>query len=164
VEEFIGASELVGRRFPEARFLLVGDGEKDNPQTISSEYLKARESNNFRWLGWRQDIREILVLTDIAVLPARYREGTPKSLLEAMAMGKPIVTTAVPGCKEVVDDGKNGYLIPPKDLAALAEAVSRLVLRPDLRASFGACSRRKAEVEFNQEQVNARIFAELYRV
>ena len=164
VDEFIQASALVGQRFPDVRFLLIGDGEKDNPQTLSAEYLRSRESDNYRWLGWRLDIRDILAVTDIAVLPARHREGTPKSLLEAMAMGKPIVTTAMPGCREVVDDGKNGYLVPPKDPVAFAEAVSRLVLDPDRRVSFGAYSRRKVEVEFNQEQVNARILSELYHV
>ena len=91
-------------------------------------------------------------MSDISVLPS-YREGVPLSLLESAAMGKPIVTTDVPGCREVVENGINGFLVPPKDPLALADAIEKLVLNPELREQFGLASRERAVKEFSSERV-----------
>jgi len=163
-EEFIKASQIISATHPCVKFLLIGDGEKGNPQSIPREYLESKQFAHLSWLGWRDDVKDILSITDVAVLLSREREGVPKSLLEAMAMSKPIVTTNVPGCKEVVEDGRNGYLVPPKKAENVAEALKKLIIDPSLRSSFGAYSRRKVEIEFDQDLVNKRVLDELYAV
>jgi N,N'-diacetylbacillosaminyl-diphospho-undecaprenol alpha-1,3-N-acetylgalactosaminyltransferase len=102
-----------------------------------------------------------LALCDIFILPS-YREGIPRTLLEAASMGKPIITTNTIGCKEVVEDGKNGYLVPPKDIKALEEAIERLILDSNLRKNFGNYSREKAIREYDLEKIVIR-YMDLYK-
>jgi len=148
-----------------AKFILVGPIEKGSPLSVPQEYLREKEkSENFQWLGFRKDIKEILALSDLVVLPSYYREGIPRSLLEAMALEKPIITTNSAGCKEVVEDGKNGYLIPIKDSKALADAIEVLINDDKKRADFGRYSRLKAEKEFDEKVVVDRIIKELYEL
>ena len=164
VKEFIEASERLKRDHPSIRFILVGPIEKDSPLSVSEAYLRTKEeSGNFHWLGFRSDIREILALSDLVVLPSFYREGVPRVLLEAMALGKPIVTTDNVGCREVVDDAKNGYLIPVRDSRALSDAIE-LLLNDDIkRESFGKYSRMKVEKEFDEKKVVEQLFTKLYQ-
>lgn len=93
------------------------------------------------WQGPRQDIQNVLALSDIFVYPSFYREGIPRALLEAASMGLPIVTVDSPGCREVVEPGKNGYIVPTRDSDALAHAIQRLIDDPDIRHRFGRESR-----------------------
>jgi glycosyltransferase involved in cell wall biosynthesis len=97
---------------------------------------------------WRDDIKDVLALTDILVLPS-YREGMPKAILEAMSMQKPIVATDVPGCRDTVENGVNGLIVPAKDPVALKDALERLVLDKDLRDRMGRAGREKVLREFS---------------
>ena len=106
-----------------AHFLLVGPLDPDSPDPVPEDYLKNHAGPNFTWVGFRDDAGEIISLADVVTLPSFYREGIPRVLLEAMAMSKPIVTTQNVGCKEVVDEGENGHLVPCQDTAAFAQAV-----------------------------------------
>ena len=162
VGEFIGASQAAFGGPADVRFVLAGDGEPGNPWKVPADYLRRSESRRFRWLGWRTDVRELLAASDISVLLTWDGEGVPRSALEAMAMGKPVVVTDVPGCREVVDDGENGYLVEPRNVAAVVEALRGMIGSPALREALGAQSRRKAVREFDLDLVNGRLLSELY--
>lgn len=164
VAEFIDASKQVEARHPgRALFVLWGDVEEDNPETLTSAALRASEHPGFRWMGWCDTVREALHAADIAALPS-YREGTPRSMLEGMAMAKPIVTTDAPGCEALVDEGQNGFLVPVQDADALAVAVEKLVVDAGLRHRFGVASREKCRAEFSDEIVVRHILSDLYEV
>jgi len=153
VEEFVQAAQLIAQTGTTARFLLVGDIDDGNPTSITRKQLNDwnRESN-IRWLGPRTDIAELLATSHIACLPS-YREGLPKSLTEAAASGRPIVTTDVPGCREVVVDGDNGFLVPPRNAERLAQALTNLIDDSALRKQMGTRGRQRAELEFANEIV-----------
>src|SRR5438093_133947 len=119
---FVEAARLVKQDFPSSRFQLLGRRDERNPTVVSaSELDRWQEEGVLTWLGDASDVRPIMAQADVVVLPS-YREGTPRSLLEAAAMGKPIITTRTVGCREVVEDGVNGLLVPLKDAKALADA------------------------------------------
>ena len=164
IKAFVEASELLCGKYPSLKFLLVGAIEKDSPLSVPEQYLKEKEkSGNFRWLGFRKDVKEIYAVSDLVVLPSYYREGVPNILLEAMAMGKPIITTNNVGCKEVIEDGKNGYLIPVKNTLALADAIEVLINDEDKRRAFGQYSLLKVKNEFDKRLVIDKIMKELYQ-
>ena len=150
IEEYLEAASLLKVKYPNTDFLLVGP--QDNTLAALSLEEISKYSNVVKYLGFRSDIPEILYLSDIVILPS-YREGIPRALLEAGSMGKPIITTNVPGCKEVVEDGINGFLIPTKDVKALLEAIEKLVLNEDLRKKMGKLSRKKVVEEFDSNIV-----------
>lgn len=160
VIEYIEAAELLRKRFPQAVFLLVGGVDDGNPSSLSREYLLSQQA--VRWLGYRDDIAQLTALADVYVLPS-YREGVPRTLLEAAAAGKAIVTTDVVGCREVVDHGVNGLLVPVRDSRSLAEAMARLLEDDLLRQEMGRHGREKAVHEFDARHV-ARQYLELYGV
>jgi len=162
VREFVEAAGRVGAGFP-VRFILAGASEQ-SPDTAPPEYLRASESEHFRWIGFRSDVRELLALADVVALPSSYREGVPRVLLEGLAMGKPVVTTDTIGCRETVDEGRNGFLVAPRDGVALATAIERLLRDPALRARFGTHSRIKAEREFDERLVVERVIREVYGI
>ncbi len=162
VREFIEASQRVGRSGRDVHFLLVGPQDPASPDPVPKEFLHQVVSPRLTWLGFRRDVKEILALADIVVLPSYYREGVPRVLLEAMALGKPIVTTDNVGCREVVESGKNGFIVPPKDPEALASAIDLLLDSSALRASFGGYGRAKAKQEFDESLVIRRVLTELY--
>jgi N,N'-diacetylbacillosaminyl-diphospho-undecaprenol alpha-1,3-N-acetylgalactosaminyltransferase len=153
-----------GRVKRDVVFLFAG-ATQGGPGAASAGELQELEreaGGRFRWLGFRTDVRELLALADVVALPSYYPEGVPRSLLEALATGKPIVTTDMPGGRETVEDGMNGYLVPPRDPAALGAAIDRLLTDPALRERFGAHSRRKAEQEFGERMVVERVIREVY--
>jgi glycosyltransferase involved in cell wall biosynthesis len=153
VGEFVEAAIRLRSRGVAARFVLAGDSDPDNPSSVPRERLAAwHGAGTVEWWGHRADMPSVLSLAHVVCLPS-YREGLPKVLLEAAAAGRPIVTTDVPGCREVVRHGENGYLVPPRDPGALAAAIRRLVERPDERSRMGAASRSLAESEFRVEKV-----------
>lgn len=164
VREFIDASEIIGGKYPFIKFILVGGIDEGNPLSVAEDFLREKESNNFKWLGFRDEIRELLMISDVSVLPSYYPEGIPKNLLEALAMRKPIVTTNNVGCKEVVEESKNGYLVPIKDSKALADAIEKLIIDGNKREEFGRYSRMKAEKEFDEKLIVNRILNELYQL
>lgn len=153
IKEFIEASKALSEVDYRVKFLLVGEPVEDNPLSVPVEYLQAQKTDDFEWIGYRHDLREILALSSVVVLPSYYREGIPKSLLEAMAMSKPIITTNNVGCREAVESGKNGYLIPVKDSKALADAIANLLEDDIKREAFGRYSYIKVKAEFDEEQI-----------
>ena len=134
-------------------FLLCG-GLDDNPKVIKEEELKSVcDGGYIQWLGYRTDVLELLKSCHIVAFPSYYKEGLPKSLIEAAAVGRPIVTTNSIGCKETVVDGYNGYLIPVKDSDTLAEKLNLLFEDENLRQNMGRNSRILAEKDFSIENV-----------
>lgn len=146
---------------PTVSFLLVGPAD---PESLDA--LTVREFEELRgsitWVGRRSDVKDILGLADIFVFPSFYREGVPRVLLEAASMGLPLVAADVPGSREVVEDGVNGFLVPPRDPRAITEAVLRLAGAPELRQRFGESSRRRAVARFDLSVVAERTES-LYR-
>ena len=162
VGEFVAAAGLLRERGAEARFALVGDGDPGNPATIPEGRLRAWQAEGaVEWWGRREDMPAVLASSHVVCLPS-YREGLPKVLLEAAACGRPLVATDVPGCREIVIDGGNGLLVPPRDAPALAEAIGRLIKEPGLRADMGRRGRELVEAQFSEERVVAQTLA-VYR-
>lgn len=125
-----------------------------NADALSREELERRcDGHYIKWLDFQKDIKSILEQSHIMVFPSYYREGVPKSLIDACAVGRPIVTTDSIGCKDVVDDGVNGFLVPVKDSEALAHKLRILIENKELRIKMGKAARGKAEREFAIEKV-----------
>jgi N,N'-diacetylbacillosaminyl-diphospho-undecaprenol alpha-1,3-N-acetylgalactosaminyltransferase len=164
VKEFIEASTLVSQTCPNVRFLLVGPLDPGSPDEIPSSYVEQHLSPHFTWLGFQQDVKSILALADIVTLPSYYQEGIPRVLLEAMAMQKPIITTDNVGCREVVDDGMNGFLVPTQNVMALASAIQTLVKDESCRLRFGLHSRRKVQAEFDESLITEEVLTKLYKI
>lgn len=159
VGEFVEAAHCLTKEGVNARFVLVGDPDPANPASIPEATLRNWQGQHgVEWWGRREDMPTVLQGAHIACLPS-YREGLPKSLLEAAACGLPIVTTDAPGCREVVRDGVNGLLVPVRDSAALAAALGKLIGDPALRRRMGEQSRLLAESEFGQEAIIAQTLA-----
>jgi glycosyltransferase involved in cell wall biosynthesis len=165
VGDLVEAARRLRKRGMAARFLLVGAPDPENPAAISLAQLRSwHKSGVVEWLGHRMDIAEILSDCHIFCLPSGYREGLPKSILEALAAGLPVVTTDVPGCREAVRHGDNGLLVPSRDPEALADALARLIQDPSLRRRMGIRGRLRAEREFNSPLVcdaNLALYREL---
>jgi glycosyltransferase involved in cell wall biosynthesis len=169
VREFAEAARRVRREVPEARFRLVGWIDS-NPAAIRADELAAWvASGDIEHAGRVSDVRDELAAAQVFVLPS-YREGLPKSTLEALATGRPIVTTDAPGCRETVAGatrgerisvGENGVLVRPRDAEALADACLLLARDAALRGSMGAASRRLAERAFDVRAVNATLIEAL---
>ena len=157
VADFVAAARLLRAQ---AEFVLIGAPDPGNPNSITEAELTAWTAEGIViWLGPRADIAEQLAAAHIATQPSTYREGLPKSALEAMAAGKPLVATDIPGCREAVEHNVTGYLVPPRDPAALAAALQNLIASPELRAKFGAAARARAVEYFSDEIVCAATLA-----
>lgn len=153
IGEFVRAATLVRARGIDAEWVLAGDPDSGNRASVSEGQLRAwHENGTLTWLGRCDEMPRLLSGCHIAALPS-YREGLPKFLLEAMAAGRAIVATDVPGCREVCAHEINGLLVPPRDPQALADAVIRLAVDPGLRRRLAAAGRRRAEREFATDRV-----------
>lgn len=153
VAEFVDAAAILKARGVEAEFALVGDPDPHNPASVAEEDLAAwRASGVVEVWGRSEDMPEVFRRAHIACLPS-YREGLPRALLEAAASGLPIVTTDVPGCRDVVRDGYNGYLVPPREPAALADALEKLIASPGERALMGRRGRALVLEQFTLDRV-----------
>jgi len=153
VGEFVQAAKFLLAKGTPVRFILIGDTDTENPAAISVEQLKIwQDEKSIEWWGRRDNVPQLLQQSTIACLPS-YREGMPKFLLEAASAGLPIVTTDVPGCREVVINGENGYLVPPKNPEALADAIERLLNDKILRSEMGRKGRALVEREFCIEKI-----------
>lgn len=151
VGEFVEAAKHLKNSGIQARFVLVGDSDPNNPRAISRSQLQSwHESGFIEWWGWRRDIVSVLQGCHVVCLPS-YREGIPKSLIEAAACGRPIVATDAPGCREVVRHNENGLLVPLKNTRALTAALKTLITNPELRNRMGKRSREIAEREFSHQ-------------
>lgn len=155
VGEFVAAARYLKQRGIKAEFCLLGFLDTDNPSAISRAQMNDWEAEGFiQYLGVSNNVREEIAQADCVVLPSFYREGTPRALLEAAAMARPIVTTNSVGCRDVVDDGVTGYLCAPKDALDLAEKMANIVdLSHDERKLMGLRSRAKMEQQFDEEVV-----------
>lgn len=162
VGEFVNAARILYPKYKEqAEFILVGDVDVENKSSISEKQLIQWESDGIiKWVGFQKNMKEVIASSHIVVLPS-YREGLPKSLIEACAIGRPIVTTDVPGCREVVVNGVNGFLVPEKDSVLLAEAIEKLILDKELRTKMGRKGREIAEENFSIDHVIQKTF-EIY--
>ena len=145
VREYYESAKIIVDKYPNVKFLYVGDTDDGNHSCANRDFLI---SKNVIWLGHRDDIVELTALSDIYVLPS-YREGVPRTLLEAASMSRPIVTTNVIGCKEVVDDGYNGFLVKAQDSNSLSFGIEKLILDSNLRDTMGKNGRIKVLKEFD---------------
>ncbi|KAF0207821.1 MAG: glycosyltransferase family 4 protein [Actinomycetota bacterium] len=153
VVEYLDACAEIKRRHPQARCLLVGPYDT-NPSALVPDDLEPYVADGtVEYCGEQEDVRPYITQSSVFVLPS-YHEGTPKSVLEAMAMGRPIITTTAPGCRETVIDGVNGYLVEARSVQALADRMERLIDDVELVAKMGAESRRIAEERFDVHKVN----------
>lgn len=166
VGEFVEAAAMLKKEGVQARFVLVGDSYLSNPASITREKLtKWHECGVVEWWGQQDRMHEILRQAHVVCLPS-YREGLPKALIEAAACGRPIVTTDVPGCREVVIDGVNGFLVPVKDAVSLAAKLKVLIADPALCKRMGGSGRELAEGEFAVERIvseTLRCYEELFQ-
>ncbi|MBN4079183.1 glycosyltransferase family 4 protein [Beggiatoa alba] len=152
--EFVEASRFLRQQGVQFRAVLVGTPDPDNPTSISVSQLEAWQAEGLiEWWGKNNDIPSVWVQSHIAVLPSAYGEGVPMSLIEAAACGRPIITTDMPGCREIVQHEKNGLLVPIKDSKALADAICRLIENPGLRRQMGQEGRKLVEKEFSEAVV-----------
>lgn len=153
IREFVEAAALLNDRGQSARFILAGSPDDSNPASIPvSRLAEWSREGIVEWMGHRTDIPELLASSHIVCLPS-YREGLPKSLIEALAASRPVVTTDVPGCRHVVRHEYNGLLVKVRDAKTLAEALLRLIKNPDERKHFGANGRLMAEQIFASELI-----------
>ncbi|MEQ1564254.1 MAG: glycosyltransferase family 4 protein [Myxococcota bacterium] len=156
VHEFVEAARRVKARHPEVTFSIVG-GLDPNPSAVSAATVEGwQREGAIEYLGETRDVRPFLRGCTLFVLPS-YREGTPRSVLEAMATGRAVVTTDAPGCRETVTDGHNGLLVPTRDPDALARAIGQLVEDPATCARMGAAGRAVAEERFDVTIVVSRM-------
>lgn len=155
VADYAEAALTIRKSHPQARFLLVGpfDG---GPDSITEAELDQWVADGLEYLGSRDDVREALAEARIYVLPS-YREGTPRSVLEAMAMGRPVITTDVPGCRETVENGVNGFLVPVRNPVALAKAISQLLDDPHQAERMGDAGYNLVARKFDVHLVNRQI-------
>lgn len=144
------------------QFLLCG-GLDTNPNGITKEMLESRcDGEYIQWLGHRKDVLELLKQSHIMAFPSWYREGLPKSVIEAEAIGRPVITTDSVGCRDTVVDGKNGYMIPIKDSDALAAALKKLIDNPELRQTMGKNAREFAVSKFDINDV-VKVHLDIYK-
>lgn len=164
IEDFVAASDILRQIYPAARFVLVGAEDPDNPAALSKRTISAWvDSGKLEWWGHRADMAEVYAQAAIVCLPS-YREGFPKVLLEAAACGRALVATDVAGCRDICRDGVNGILVPARDVAALAQAMRRLLDSASTRAAYGAAGRRIAEQEYSVEHIAEQTLAFYKRV
>lgn len=158
--EYAAAARLVKQLEPNARFILLGNTDP-NPGGLSEEEVQQWvDEGIIEWPGHVHDVRPWIQQSCVYVLPS-WREGKPRSTQEAMAIGRAIITTDAPGCRDTVDPGVNGILVPIRDATALAAAMLRFIREPDLVISMGAASRKIAEDRFDVRKINRRILAEI---
>ncbi len=153
IGDFVKASEIFKQRDLSARFIVAGRRDDDNPESIPEDVISEWTENKLlEVMGHVEDMPELYNASSIVCLPS-FREGLPKSLLEAASSSKPIVTYDVPGCREVVIDGENGLLVKSRDYKSLAGALEKLLVNSDLRNSMGLAGRKRIENYFSQEEV-----------
>lgn len=151
--EYAQAAALIREKYPTVEFDLVGWLD-ENPACISKSQLdRWVSSGTVNYLGKLDDVRPAIANASVYVLPS-YREGTPRTILEAMAMGRPIITTDAPGCRETVIEGENGFLVPVRSVDDLAAVMEKFILNPDLIGSMGKRSREIAEDKYDVHKVN----------
>ncbi len=161
VGEFVAAASALKPRYPGARFQLLGPLDANPSAVTPAEVATWQTSGIIEYLGETDDVRPYLRAATVFVLPSFYREGTPRTALEALATGRPVVTTDAPGCRETVTDGVNGFLIRPRDAGSLTDALERFLLDPELAAQMGRASLELARTKFDVQLVNRQMLENL---
>ena len=154
IREYVAAARRLKAQFPQARFRIAGDLDP-NPLSVSRAEVEQWDNEGvIEYLGALDDVRPAFSNARVYVLPS-YGEGTPRTVLEAMAMGRPILTTDSPGCRETVVHGRNGFLVPVRDVEALRSAMERFIREPELAPAMGAESLKIAREKYDVHKVNA---------
>lgn len=157
IREYIAAARIVKAKFPKSCFIAVGDTDT-NPSSLQQEEVnRYKKEGLVTFEGYQQDVRPFIRQSDYFVLPS-YHEGTPRCVLEAMAMGRPIITSDAPGCRETVNNGINGFLIPVSDIKALSEKMEYLICNEAGAIEMGKNSRKIAENKYSIEKINNAYF------
>jgi glycosyltransferase involved in cell wall biosynthesis len=154
VGEFVAAARLLRQRGIDAEYILAGGVDVGNPAAIDVRQLREWDGDGaVRWLGHQDDMPALLASANVVCLPSYYREGFPRALAEAMACGRAVVTTDVPGCRDAVLGLESGLLVPPRDATALADALQSLWNAPEMRRGMGRCGRDAATTRFSQKVI-----------
>lgn len=163
VREFAAAASKLSIKPPFPHFWLAGEIDSGNPAAVpQAELASWQAQGSLEVLGQRKDIADLMTKASVVVLPSYYGEGLPRVLIEAAAAGLPVITTDHPGCRDAIEDGVTGLLVPPRDAEALAEAIHTLLASPALRAEMGHAARERAERLFDIRSVVA-THLEIYR-
>ncbi|SPJ25214.1 N, N'-diacetylbacillosaminyl-diphospho-undecaprenol alpha-1,3-N-acetylgalactosaminyltransferase [Palleronia abyssalis] len=161
VREYVDAARQLKADWPQARFRIVGPLDP-NPTGIQAEEVADwKRSGVVEYCGATDDVRPFLDEASVFVLPSYYREGIPRSILEAMSKGRPVVTTNLPGCADTIEHGVSGYLVPPRDTQALADGMKHFLECPQSISTMGAHARVRAEQIFDIHAVNAHLLSEM---
>lgn len=154
VGQYVASARMLKARYPNSRFQILGDLERGRDAVPEQELRSWVQDGTIEYLGFTDDVRSLIAEADCIVLPSFYREGVPRSLLEAAAMAKPIITCDIPGCRNAVADGVSGYLCRPGDTEDLARQLERFIaLGADERYAMGKNGRAKMEREFDEQFV-----------
>ncbi|MGK5027966.1 glycosyltransferase family 4 protein [Janthinobacterium sp. MDT1-19] len=154
IYEYVEAARRIKAAHPGIRFILLGSIDL-NPGSVDEAAVRAWVAEGIiEWPGQVTDVREWIAQASVFVLPS-YREGLPRSTQEAMAMGRPVITTDVPGCRDTISDGVNGYMVPARNAAALSDAMLKLIKHPELLAPMGEHGRHMAEEKFDVHKINS---------
>lgn len=155
VELYLQAARQIKATSPETEFHLIGQLDEQNPDSISQAELNlAVEAETIIFHGFQNDVRPFLRMSSVFVLPSWYREGVPRTILEALAMGKPVITTDNTGCRETVEPDINGFLVPKKELTPLVNAMKQFIDQPELIETMGRASVEMAHAKFDVTGVN----------
>lgn len=154
IAEFCKAANQVHAVYPTARFIVVGPHDPNLPHSCSLQDLERWKAEGLvEFAGGTKDVRPWIAKCSVFVLPS-YREGTPRSVLEAMSMGRPIITSDAPGCRETVEDGINGFLVPPRTIEPLADAMQFFLKQPEKIAEMGEASWQRVVRDYDVHKVN----------
>jgi len=155
-QEYVDSARIIRKEFPDVEFWLLGKIDNEYPNYVPEDVVyRDNDAGIIHYLGFVSDVRSIMMSADCIVLPS-YHEGLSRVLMESLALQRPIITTNIPGCRETVEEGYNGYLVPSKDANALAVAIKRfLSLTEEERLAMGKHGREKAERQFDVRKVIA---------
>lgn len=153
--QYVESARLIKNSYPSAKFMLLGDIDEDYPNHVPREVVENDVRNGLiDYLGYRSNVKEIIMDCDCIVHPTYYNEGLSRVLMEGLAMRKPIITTDIPGCRETVDDGVNGFLCEPRSVFSLTECIKKFImLSHEQRVIMGKAGRIKAETTFDINDV-----------
>jgi glycosyltransferase involved in cell wall biosynthesis len=162
IMEFLEASRIVRREYPACEFQIVGRCEDENPSGISSEESqKLAAEYDVEFVPGTDDVRPYLAACSVFVLPSYYREGLPRTILEALASARPVITTDLPGCRDAIESGVNGFLVRPRDAEDLAAAMARFAAKPGLVEEMGAAALEVARQTYDVQLVNRQLLGEM---
>jgi len=154
IQEYLDAARLVKQAFPLARFQLIGAFDSRSGSVNEKDLQPYMNEETIEYLGVVSNIQDYYAAASVFVLPSYYREGIPRTILEAMATGRPIITTDSPGCRETVENGLNGFIIPPRNVEALADKMIWMIQHQEERMNMGNQSRYICENKFDVNEVN----------